>query len=84
MFDRIVNRERPVVVLFAIHKVARQRQNIRESDFKLDLFASQSRRDRRGRNLVKRPFELLSAFEKRGSCQGALSSRAPPFDSGLG
>jgi hypothetical protein len=71
-------------VLFAIYKVARQRQDIRESDFKLDLFASQSRLDRRGGNLVKRAFELLSAFEKRRSCQGALSSRAPPFDSGFG
>ena len=69
MIGRIVNRERPVVVLLATHKIARERQNIRESDFKLDLFATQSRRDRQGRDLVKRPFELLCAFKKRGSRQ---------------
>ena len=84
MFGRIVNRERPVVVLFAIHKIARERQNVRESDFKLDLFATQSRRGRQGRDLVKRPFELLCGFNKRGSRQGALSRCAPPFDSGFG
>src|SRR5258708_7614908 len=84
VFDRIVDRERPVVVLFAIYKVSRERQNTRESDFKLDLFAPQSRRDRQGRDLVKRPFELLSGFNKRGSRERALSRRAPPFDSGFG
>ena len=35
VFGRIENRERPVVVLFAIHKVARERQNVRESNLKL-------------------------------------------------
>ena len=84
VFGRIVNRERPVVVLFAIHKVARERQSVRESDFKLDLFATQIRRGRQGRDLVKRPFELLCAFKKRGSRQRALSRCAPPFDSGFG
>ena len=59
VFGRIVNRERPVVVLFAIHKVARKCQSVRESDFKLDLLATQSRRCRQSRDLVKRPFELL-------------------------
>jgi hypothetical protein len=83
VFGRIVNRERPVVVLFAIDKIARERKNVRESDFKLDLFATQSRRGRQGRDLVKRPFELLCGFNKRGSRQGALSRCAPPFDSGL-
>jgi hypothetical protein len=34
--------------------------------------------------LVKRPFELLCAFKKRGSRQGAMSRCAPPFDSSLG
>ena len=34
--------------------------------------------------LVKRPFELLCAFNKRGSRQRALSRFAPPFDSGFG
>ena len=81
MFDRIVNRERPIVVFSATHKVARQRQNVRESDFKLDLFATQMRRGRQRRDLVKRPFELLRAFKKRGSRQRALSL---PFDSGFG
>jgi hypothetical protein len=46
MIGRVVIRERPVVVLLATHKIARERQNICESDFKLDLFAPQSRRDR--------------------------------------
>ena len=77
VFGRIVNRERPVVVLFAIHKVARERQSVRESDLKLDLFATQSRRGRQGRDLVKRPFELLCPFKKRGSRQRALSGFAP-------
>src|SRR6185437_16386663 len=62
VFSRIVNRERPVVVLFTTHKVARERQSVRESDFKLDLFATQIRRHRQGRDLVERPFELLDAF----------------------
>jgi hypothetical protein len=49
-------------VLLAIRKVARERQSVRESDVKLDLFAMQIRRCRQGRDLVKRPFELLCAF----------------------
>jgi anaerobic glycerol-3-phosphate dehydrogenase len=53
---RIVNRERPVVVVFAIHKVAAERQNVRESDFELDLFATQSRSDWQDGDLAKRPF----------------------------
>ena len=77
VFGWIVNRERSVVVLFAIHKVARERQSVRESDFKLDLFATQSRRGRQGRDLVKCPFELLCAFKKRGSRQRPLSGFAP-------
>ena len=77
MFGGIVNRERPVVVLFAIHKVAGERQSVGESDVKLDLFAMQSRRGRQGRDLVKRPFKLLRAFKKRGSRQRALSRSAP-------
>ena len=64
MFGRIVNRERPVVVLFAIHKVAGERQSVRESDLKLDLLATQIRRGRQGRDLVKRPFELLSRLQE--------------------
>jgi hypothetical protein len=44
MFGRIVNRERPVVVLFAIHKVASERKSVRESDSKFDLFATLLRR----------------------------------------
>jgi hypothetical protein len=59
MFGRIVNRQRPVVVLFATHRVARERQSVRESDFKLDLFATQIRRGRQGRDLVKRPLDVL-------------------------
>ena len=39
---------------------------------------------RQGRDLVKRPFELLCAFKKRGSRQRALSRLAPPFDGGFG
>src|SRR5262249_28082289 len=54
---------------------------IRKSNFNLDLFAPQLRRDRQGRDLIKRPFELLLSFNKRGSRQGALSGFAPPFDS---
>ena len=69
VFGRIVNRERPVVVLFAIHKVAHERKSVSEKDLKLDLFATQSRRGRQGRDLVKRPFELLCPFNKRGSRQ---------------
>ena len=64
MFGRIVNRKCPVVVFFAIHKVARERQSVRESDLKLDLFATQIRRGRQGRDLIKRPFELLRAFSR--------------------
>jgi hypothetical protein len=67
VFGRIVNRERPVVVLFAIRKVASERKSVRESDPKFDLFATQSRRGRQGRDLVKRPSELLCPFKKRGS-----------------
>ena len=59
-------------------------QSVRESDVKLDLFATQIRRGRQGRDLGKRPFELLRAFKKRGSRQRALSRSAPPFDSGFG
>jgi hypothetical protein len=59
MFGRIVNRQHPVVVLFATHRVARERQSVRESDFKLDLFATQIRRGRQGRDLVKRPLDVL-------------------------
>jgi hypothetical protein len=77
VFGWIVNRERSVVMLFAVHKVASERQNVRESDFKLDLFATQSRRGRQGRDLVKRPFELLYPFKKRGSRQRSLSGFAP-------
>jgi hypothetical protein len=44
MFGRIANRERSVVVLFATDKVARERQSVRENDFKLVLFAVSSRR----------------------------------------
>ena len=84
MFDRIENRERPIVVFFASHKVACERQNIRESDFKLDLFATQGWRGRQSRDLSKRSFELLRGFNKRGSRQGSLSRYAPPFDSGFG
>ena len=80
VFGGIVNRERPVVVLFAIHKVAGERQSVGESDVKLDLFAMQIRRGRQGRDLVKRPFELLRAFKKRGSRQRALSRSAPKTD----
>ena len=69
VFGRIVNRERPVVVLFATHKVARERQSVPESDFKLDLFATQIRRGRQGCDLVERPFDLLCPFKKRGSRQ---------------
>ena len=53
MFRRIVNRQRPVVVLLAIYKVARERQSVRESEVKLDLFATQIRRGRQGRDLGK-------------------------------
>src|SRR5262249_55116496 len=67
VFGRIVNRERPVEVLFAIHIVAHERKSVPESDVKLDLFATQSRRGRQGRDLVKRPFELLFTFKKSGS-----------------
>ena len=84
VFGRIVDRERPVVVLLAIYKVARERQSVCESDVKLDLFATQIRRGRQGRDLGKRPVELLHAFKKRGSRQRALSRSAPPFDSGFG
>jgi len=42
VFSRIVNRKRPVVVLFAGHKVARKRHSVGESDFKLDLFRRKS------------------------------------------
>ena len=69
MFGRIVNRERPVVVLFALHKVASERKGVRECDPKFDLFATQIRRGREGRDLVKRPSELLCPFKKRGSRQ---------------
>jgi hypothetical protein len=51
VFGGIVNRERLVVVLFAIHKVARERQRVRESDLKFDLFATQSRRGWQSRDL---------------------------------
>src|SRR6185437_8304733 len=84
VFGRIVNRKRPVVVLFTTHKVARERQSVREGDFKLDLFATQIRSGRRGCDLVKRLLELLHAFNKCGSRQRALSRRAPPFDRGFG
>ena len=67
MFGRIVNRERPVEVLFAIYKVAHERKSVPESDVKPDLFATQSRRGRQGCDLVKRPVELLCPFKKRGS-----------------
>ena len=80
MFGRIVNRERPVVVLFATHMVARERQSVGESGVKLDLFATQSRRGRQGRDLVKRPLELLHPFKERGSRQRALSRSAPKTD----
>ena len=69
VFGGIVNRERPVVVLFAIHRVASERKSVRESNSKFDLFATQSRRGRQGRDLVKRPSELLRPFKKRGSRQ---------------
>src|SRR5262245_6584654 len=59
VFDRIVNRERPVVVLFAIHKVAHERKSVTESDLKPDLFTAQIRSCRQGRDLVKRLFDLL-------------------------
>ena len=59
VLGRIVNRERPVVVLFAVHKVAGERQNVRESDFELDFFATQSRRDWQDSHLLKRTFKLL-------------------------
>jgi hypothetical protein len=84
MLGRIVNGERPVVVLFATRKVACERQSVRESELKLDFFAPQSRCCRQRRDLVERPFELLDAFNKRGSRQGALSGGAPPFDSVFG
>jgi hypothetical protein len=84
VFGRIVNRQRPVVVLLATHEVARERESVRKSDFKLELFATQIRSSRQGRNLVERPLELREAFNKRGSRQRALSRRAPPFDSGFG
>jgi len=84
VFSRIVNRKRPVVVLFAGHKVARKRHSVGESDFELDLFPTQIRRGRQGRDLVKRPFDLLCPFKKRGSRQGALSRCAPPLNSGFG
>jgi hypothetical protein len=71
-------------VLLAIHKVACERQSVRESDFKLDFFATQSRRGRQGCDLVERPFELLRAFNKRVSRHRALPRCAPPFDSGFG
>jgi hypothetical protein len=80
VFGRIVNRERPVVVLFATHMVARERQSVGESGVKLDLFATQSRRGRQGRDLVKRPLELLHPFKERGSRQRALSRSAPKTD----
>ena len=54
-------------MLFATHKVAHERQSVREGDVKLDLFTTQIRRDWHGRDLVKRPFELLRTFNKRGS-----------------
>src|SRR5262249_50159155 len=69
VFGRIVNRERAVEVLFAIHKVARERKSVPESDLKLDLFATQGRRGWQSRDLVKRPFELLCALNKCGSRQ---------------
>src|SRR5262245_6790305 len=71
-------------MLFATHKVARERQNVRESDFKLDLFPTQSGRGSRGRDLVKSSCELLCGFNKRGSRDRALSRYAPPFDRGFG
>ena len=80
MFGRIVNRECPVVVLFATHRIARERQSVGESGVEHDLFATQSRRGRQGRDLVKRPFELLRPFKKRGSRQRALSRSAPKTD----
>jgi hypothetical protein len=40
--------------------------------------------ERQDRDLVKRPPELLDAFNKRGSRQGTLSGCTPPFDSGFG
>ena len=79
MLGRFVNGERPVVVLFATRKVACERQSVRESELKLDFFAPQSRCCRQRRDLVERPFELLDAFNKRGSRQGALSGGAPPL-----
>ena len=84
VFGRIVDCQRPVVVLLATHRVARERHSARESDFKLDLFATQIRRGRQRRDLVKRPFELLHPFKKRGPRQRPLSRSAPPFDSGFG
>jgi hypothetical protein len=77
VFGGIVNRERPVVVLFAIHKVARECPSVGESELKVGLFATQSPRGWQGRDLVKRPFELLRPFKKRGSHQRPLSRFAP-------
>ena len=42
--------------------------------------ATQSRRRRQGRDLVKCPFELLFPFKKRGSRHRALSRSAPKTD----
>jgi len=69
VFDRIVNRERAVEMLLAIHKIAHERKGVPESELNLDLFATQGRRGRQNRDLVKRQFELLCAFKKRGSRQ---------------
>ena len=80
MFGRIINRERPVVVLFATHKVARERQGVRESDFKLDLFATQNRRCRQGRDLVKRPCELLLRLQEARIAPSSAVPLCPKTD----
>jgi hypothetical protein len=69
VFGWIVNRQRPVVVLLAMHKVARERPSVREIDSKLDLFATQIPRGWQGHDLVKRSFDLLCPLKKCGSRQ---------------
>jgi hypothetical protein len=60
-----------------MHMIARESQSVRESDFKLDLLATQSRRRRQGHDLVKRSFDLLGPLNKCSSRQRSLSGFAP-------
>ena len=60
MFGRIVNRQRPVVVLFATHRVARERQSPFAKALQAEIsFAAQSQRGGQARDLVKCPLDVL-------------------------